>query len=169
MRHEAMAVRRMRSGSVSGEELDFDARVDDAIPQLEERLAQAERSARSAEVLRRLKPDEATALLLKAEGHSYVEIGERQGWSYTKEAARPFTSSSCSASWPRTRSCSSRSSSSSAHWPSGSQVAAVAWPLSLSSEADLRRPIARHRERDRAHGGPRRHVGASAGSCDHRA
>lgn len=84
VRHEAMAVRRMRSGSVSGEELDFDARVDDAIPQLEERLAQAERSARSAEVLRRLKPDEATALLLKAEGHSYVEIGERQGWSYTK-------------------------------------------------------------------------------------
>jgi DNA-directed RNA polymerase specialized sigma24 family protein len=50
----------------------------------EDRLASAERSARSAEVLRRLKPDEASALLLKAEGHSYGEIGERYGWTYTK-------------------------------------------------------------------------------------
>ncbi len=84
VRHEAMAVRRSRSGSVSGEEVDFDARVDDAAPQVEDRLARAERAARSAEVLRRLKPDEATALLLKAEGHSYGEIGEQQGWTYTK-------------------------------------------------------------------------------------
>jgi hypothetical protein len=32
----------------------------------------------------RLKPDERTALLLKAEGYSYREISERQGWTYTK-------------------------------------------------------------------------------------
>ena len=84
VRHEAMAVRRSRAGSVNGEEVDLDARPDDDVLELEDRLARAERSARSAEVLRRLKPDEATALLLKAEGHSYDEIGRRQGWTYTK-------------------------------------------------------------------------------------
>ena len=84
VRHEAMAIRRSRSGSVNGEEVDLDARPDDDVLELEDRLARAERSARSAEVLRRLKPDEATALLLKAEGHSYDEIGRRQGWTYTK-------------------------------------------------------------------------------------
>ena len=36
------------------------------------------------EALRALKPDEARALLLKAEGLSYDEIGRRFGWTYTK-------------------------------------------------------------------------------------
>ncbi len=40
--------------------------------------------ARSLEALARLKPDERTAVLLKAEGFSYREIGERNGWTYTK-------------------------------------------------------------------------------------
>ena len=84
VRHEAMAVRRARAESVSGEDIDFDAQPDDATRALEDRLASVERSARSAEVLRQLKPDEATALLLKAEGHSYSEIGQQQGWTYTK-------------------------------------------------------------------------------------
>jgi hypothetical protein len=39
---------------------------------------------RSVEALHALKPDEARALLLKAEGLSYDEIGRRFGWSYTK-------------------------------------------------------------------------------------
>jgi hypothetical protein len=51
---------------------------------VEERLESAERVERSAEVMRRLKRDEAKALMLKAEGLSYVEIGERLGWTYTK-------------------------------------------------------------------------------------
>ena len=51
---------------------------------VEERLESAERVERSAEVMRRLKRDEARALMLKAEGLSYVEIGERLGWTYTK-------------------------------------------------------------------------------------
>ena len=34
--------------------------------------------------MRRLKRDEARALMLKAEGLSYNEIGERLGWTYTK-------------------------------------------------------------------------------------
>ena len=45
---------------------------------VEERLESAERVERSAEV----KRDEARALMLKADGLSYVEIGERLGWTY---------------------------------------------------------------------------------------
>jgi RNA polymerase sigma factor (sigma-70 family) len=37
-----------------------------------------------AEALRQLKPQEIRALLLRAEGYSYVEICEITGWSYTK-------------------------------------------------------------------------------------
>jgi RNA polymerase sigma factor (sigma-70 family) len=34
--------------------------------------------------LARLKPDERTALGMRATGLSYAEIGERRGWTYTK-------------------------------------------------------------------------------------
>ena len=91
IRHEAMAVRRSRTESVSGEEVDFDAQVDEDVRPLDDRLASVERSARSAEVLRQLKPDEATALLLKAEGHTYGEIGARNGWTYTKVSGLVLT------------------------------------------------------------------------------
>src|SRR3712207_9380790 len=39
---------------------------------------------RAAEALRRLKPQEVTALVLKAQGLSYDEIAQREGWTYTK-------------------------------------------------------------------------------------
>jgi RNA polymerase sigma factor (sigma-70 family) len=83
VKHEALAVRRARSG-VAGEQVDLDAVPAVAQRSVEERLESAERVARSAEVMRRLKRDEARALMLKAEGLSYVEIGERLGWTYTK-------------------------------------------------------------------------------------
>ena len=83
MKHEALAVRRSRAG-VAGEEVDLDAVPAVAQRSVEERLESAERVERSAEVMRRLKRDEARALMLKAEGLSYVEIGERLGWTYTK-------------------------------------------------------------------------------------
>jgi RNA polymerase sigma factor (sigma-70 family) len=83
VKHEALAVRRGRAG-VAGEELDLDAVPAVAQRSVEERLESAERVERSAEVMRRLKRDEAKALMLKAEGLSYVEIGERLGWTYTK-------------------------------------------------------------------------------------
>jgi hypothetical protein len=51
---------------------------------VEERFESSERVGRSAEVMRRLKRDEARALMLKAEGLSYHEIGQRLGWTYTK-------------------------------------------------------------------------------------
>src|SRR4051812_4390003 len=84
IRNEALAVRRARGESVGREEVDLDTRVAADLRALEDRLASRERSARSAEALRELKPDEALALLMKAEGHSYQEIASSQGWTYTK-------------------------------------------------------------------------------------
>jgi RNA polymerase sigma factor (sigma-70 family) len=84
VRHEAMAIRRARSESVAGEELDFDAFVPAAGRSVDEEIAATERVRRSAEALRALKPDEAKALMMKANGLSYDEISERNGWSYTK-------------------------------------------------------------------------------------
>src|SRR4051794_7769938 len=83
VKHEALAVRRGRAG-VAGEELDLDAVPAVAQRSVEERIESTERVERSAEVMRRLKRDEARALMLKAEGLSYNEIGERLGWTYTK-------------------------------------------------------------------------------------
>jgi RNA polymerase sigma factor (sigma-70 family) len=58
---------------------------------IERRLADPtplpDRIADRDEALRRLhslKPDERTALVLKAAGYSYEEIGERRDWTYTK-------------------------------------------------------------------------------------
>jgi RNA polymerase sigma factor (sigma-70 family) len=84
IRNEALAIRRARQDSVSGEEIDFDARVPAGQRSTEDRFESTERVARSAEIMRRLKPDEAKALMLKAEGLSYHEIGSRLGWTYTK-------------------------------------------------------------------------------------
>src|SRR3954465_8130982 len=82
VKHEALAVRRGRGG-VTGEEFDLDAVPAVAQRSIEERLEASERVERSAEVMRRLKRDEARALMLKAGGLSYNEIGERLGWTYT--------------------------------------------------------------------------------------
>ena len=84
VRHEAMAIRRARVESVAGDELDLDAFVPAVERSVEEQLVAEERVRRSAEALRALKPDEAKALMMKAHGLSYAEIGERNGWSYTK-------------------------------------------------------------------------------------
>jgi RNA polymerase sigma factor (sigma-70 family) len=83
VKHESLAVRRGRAG-VSGDEVDLDAVPAVAQRSVEERFESSERVERSAEIMRRLKRDEARALMLKAEGLSYNEIGERLGWTYTK-------------------------------------------------------------------------------------
>ena len=83
VRNEALAVRRQRVQHVGGDDIDLDARGDEEQRTPDERLASEERVRRAAEVVRRLKPDEARALLLKAQGHSYDEIGQRFGWTYT--------------------------------------------------------------------------------------
>ena len=83
VRNEALAVRRARAQLVGSEEIDLDAHADDGQRSPQDRMESAERVTRSAEALRGLKPDEARALLLKAEGLSYGEIGEQLGWTYT--------------------------------------------------------------------------------------
>src|SRR3954447_24719199 len=83
VRHEALAVGRARGETVAGE-FDLDAQPAPDQRSLDELVAGRERAGRVAEALRRLKPDEARALLLKADGLSYGEIGERMAWSYTK-------------------------------------------------------------------------------------
>src|SRR4051794_7611218 len=84
VRNEALAIRRARSSSVEGTDLDPDQEFASSARSVEDEVAGDERVKRSAEALRALKPDEARALMLKAEGLSYAEIGERCGWSYTK-------------------------------------------------------------------------------------
>lgn len=84
VKHEALAVRRQRTESVPVEEVDLDGSAPEAQRPVDELLAGRERVRRSAEALRRIKPDEAKALILKAQGLSYAEIGERLAWTYTK-------------------------------------------------------------------------------------
>jgi RNA polymerase sigma factor (sigma-70 family) len=82
VKHEALAVRAARQRLLG--DVDLDARENREAATPEERAADADTLTRSAEALQRLKPQEVRALLLKAQGHSYKEIGELTGWSYTK-------------------------------------------------------------------------------------
>jgi RNA polymerase sigma factor (sigma-70 family) len=80
VKNEALAVREARRRLVATEDVEPDGHV--ATP--EERVVAIDRTQRAAEALARLKPQEAQALWLKAQGLSYHEIAERQAWSYTK-------------------------------------------------------------------------------------
>jgi RNA polymerase sigma factor (sigma-70 family) len=84
VKHEAMAIRAARLESVDREDVDLDTTVPARLRDVDDEVAGGERVDRSVEALRALKPDEARALLLKAEGLSYQEIGRHFGWSYTK-------------------------------------------------------------------------------------
>jgi RNA polymerase sigma factor (sigma-70 family) len=84
VKHEALAVRRGRAEALPVEDLDRDGRAVESQRPVDDLLAGRERVRRSAEALRRVKPDEAKALMLKAQGLSYAEIGESLGWTYTK-------------------------------------------------------------------------------------
>ena len=84
VRHEAFALRRQRerhSPVTDDGNLGDRGTTAAATPDQAERY---ERLRQGAEALRQLKPQEIRALLLKAEGYSYAEIGEITGWSYTK-------------------------------------------------------------------------------------
>src|SRR3954468_2773081 len=83
VKHEAMAIRRARAQSVDRDDIDLDASIALA-RDVDEEVAGGERVDRSVAALRALKPDEAKALMLKAHGLSYQEIGRRFGWTYTK-------------------------------------------------------------------------------------
>jgi len=84
VRHEALAVRREREQLVGRVALDLDRHEDRALADPAERAVGHERLRHTAEALQRLKPQEVTALVLRAEGLSYAEISSRMGWTYTR-------------------------------------------------------------------------------------
>jgi RNA polymerase sigma factor (sigma-70 family) len=84
VKREAQELRRVRSGSVPYEAVDFDLHVASEVSTPEERVLAKDRARRAAEALRRLKPQERRAMGLKAFGHSYEEIAKATGYSGTK-------------------------------------------------------------------------------------
>jgi len=84
LRHEALAVRSERERLVGRTEVDLDRHEDRGLDDPADRVVGRERLRHTAEALRRLKPQEVTALVLRAEGLSYAEICARMGWTYTK-------------------------------------------------------------------------------------
>ncbi len=90
VRHEAFALRRKderialgRRSSVDGDADGEDDFVSLA-PTPGEQVERFERLRLGAEALNGLKPQEARALALLAEGYSYRQICEKTGWTYTK-------------------------------------------------------------------------------------
>jgi hypothetical protein len=84
VKHEALAINRSRRRIVGFAEVDLDALESRTSASPEERALASDRVARSAEALHGLKPQEVRALWLKALGHSYEQICEVTGWTYTK-------------------------------------------------------------------------------------
>ena len=84
VKHEALAINRSRRRMVGFSEVDLDTLEARTSASPEERVLASDRVARSAEALHGLKPQEVRALWLKALGHSYEQICEATGWTYTK-------------------------------------------------------------------------------------
>jgi RNA polymerase sigma factor (sigma-70 family) len=84
VKREAQAIRRSRKRLVSSSDVDLDSHESRRVPTPDEHLLTFDLVSRSAEALQRLKPQELRALWLKAQGHSYNDIGAITGWSYTK-------------------------------------------------------------------------------------
>jgi RNA polymerase sigma factor (sigma-70 family) len=88
-KHEALAVRQSREKLLGYQRTREGAEDPMALIPAggdgpDEQVERREDMARSREALQALKPAELRALGLLAEGYSYVEIGERTGWSQTK-------------------------------------------------------------------------------------
>ncbi|MEA2394654.1 MAG: hypothetical protein QOJ82_2545 [Solirubrobacteraceae bacterium] len=84
VKRESLAINRSRRRALGVEDVDPDALEARTSASPEDRALSAERVARSAEALQGLKPQEVRALWLKALGHSYEQICEATGWTYTK-------------------------------------------------------------------------------------
>jgi RNA polymerase sigma factor (sigma-70 family) len=84
VKREALAINRSRRRALGVGDVDPDALEARTSASPEERALSADRVARSAEALQGLKPQEVRALWLKALGHSYQQICDVTGWTYTK-------------------------------------------------------------------------------------
>ncbi|MDX6587093.1 MAG: hypothetical protein QOI31_1566 [Solirubrobacterales bacterium] len=79
-KREALAVRRDRERMLACEIPDAPS----GAPCPAERAERREWARARAQALRRLKPDERRALVLRGEGYSYAEICELTNWTHTK-------------------------------------------------------------------------------------
>ena len=84
VKREAQAIARSRRKILMSSEIDLDGHEAVALPTPEEQLLSFDMVSRSAEALKRLKPQELRAVWLRAQGHSYSDISAITGWSYTK-------------------------------------------------------------------------------------
>ena len=84
VKNEALAVRRDRQRILGSGAHDPDLEPARHLESADERVASVQELEQAAEALGRLKPQELRALVLKARGYSYAEIGEITGWTYTK-------------------------------------------------------------------------------------
>jgi RNA polymerase sigma factor (sigma-70 family) len=84
VKHEALAINRSRRRMLGAGDVDLDKLEARTAASPEEHVLASDRVARSAEALHGLKPQEVRALWLKALGHSYEQICEATGWTYTK-------------------------------------------------------------------------------------
>ena len=83
VKHEAFALRRQRDRHTPTADDGDPPEVPGGAP-APDQAERLERLQVGAEALKRLKPQETRALLLRAEGHSYDEIARICGWTYTK-------------------------------------------------------------------------------------
>src|SRR4051812_43381042 len=83
-KHEAMRIRAARQRVLPADPVEWDERPSVEARDAHERAASLERVARAAEALAACRPEEARAMLLRADGSSYAEISEQCGWSYSK-------------------------------------------------------------------------------------
>jgi len=84
VKNEALAVKRDRQRVIGSGAYDPDLEPARHLEDADERVAAFQELEQAAEALGRLKPQELRALVLKARGYSYAEIGEITGWTYTK-------------------------------------------------------------------------------------
>jgi len=82
-KHEAMALRAERQRVLPYQPYDFDIEARHH-PSPDDRVIESDDLRRVAEAMADLKPAEAQALVLKADGRSYAEIAGQLGWTRTK-------------------------------------------------------------------------------------
>ncbi len=83
-KREALQLSAARRRVLPVEAVDWDGCPADGGRDADERAGSTERVAHAAEALSACKADERLALLLKADGASYAEIGAELGWTRTK-------------------------------------------------------------------------------------
>lgn len=84
VKHEAYAITRARARHAPITDDGAPVEQLTAVAVTHDHVESRERGLQGAEALARLKPQEVRALVLKARGLSYREIGELEDWSYTK-------------------------------------------------------------------------------------